>query len=130
MRNDQWKMDSWKELQKRMEELKRKNVVKPFHKTTITAGSHFEFEKTLPAWCVTYHSMVIVEFQESGIILNSGGHRTATTKKRMNQFLPFQYRIIQTNFNWFVEIPANFRKQPLPPIPFVDGMKLPWEHTI
>lgn len=33
---------------------------------------------------VLYHSTVVVEFDHKKITLNTGGHSTATTKRRMN----------------------------------------------
>lgn len=54
---------------------------------------------------VKLYETVICElgFRRSHMVLNSGGHRTATTKKRMNEFLDshgFKWKVCQENFEW------------------------------
>lgn len=55
---------------------------------------------------VVYHSTCIVEFDAESVTLNSGGYRTATTKKKMNQaiaqFQLGQIEVYQRNNEWFV----------------------------
>ena len=57
------------------------------------------------------------EFPHSVVQLDSGGHRTVTTKDRINRFLPLGYRLFQKNWNWYVETPSGT-------IDFVDGMEI------
>jgi hypothetical protein len=48
-----------------------------------------------------YHETNVVPWYKNGdVCLNSGGHRTKTTKKRMNQGSPFA--VYQNNHRWFV----------------------------
>lgn len=54
---------------------------------------------------IQYHSTVVVEYLDSeGIVLNTGGYETNTTKARMNQYLPYNISIKQSNFNWFIKV--------------------------
>lgn len=68
------------------------------HKTTVAIEDDFAV--------VTYHSTQVVKWNDSQIVLNTGGHRTTTTKLRMNQAsnqYNLGYRVYQKAFNWFVE---------------------------
>jgi hypothetical protein len=68
---------------------------------------------------VTYHHTTIVECGHNGIILNSGGWYTLTTKQRMNQAseeLDLGFRIHQEDFLWYVTLRDG------KVIPFRDGM--------
>ena len=79
---------------------------------------------------VRYHDTLVVEFTPDTITLNSGGWRTATTKKRMNEVADHYllgFHVSQENFKWWVDIEdpngvwANgswTTKQ----FPFVDGI--------
>lgn len=62
------------------------------------------------------------EFPHSVITLKSGGYRTVTTKKRINSFLPWNYRIVQRDFNWILQAmeEGTFRDQEL----YFDGMEI------
>lgn len=54
---------------------------------------------------VTYHSTDVVKWDESTVALNSGGWKTTTTKRRMNQAarqFDLGYYVWQHNFEWFV----------------------------
>ena len=51
------------------------------------------------------------------IQLNSGGYRTTTTKRRMNQCL-LGHRVYQRDFAWYVSAPDGTVR------PFEDGMLL------
>lgn len=58
--------------------------------------------------CITYVSTVIVEFDHENIILRTGGYRTVTTKRKMNQAarqFGLGYRVFQHDFEWFVRRP-------------------------
>jgi hypothetical protein len=54
---------------------------------------------------VVYHSTVIVEATPAEITLDTGGWRTVTTKRKMNQAarqFGLGYQVEQKNFKWFV----------------------------
>jgi hypothetical protein len=72
---------------------------------------------------LTYHQTVVCELLDDGQVrLDSGGYRTATTKKRMNQFsgmIGSHWYVFQRDGEWFVEyldFPA------IKPMRFEDGM--------
>lgn len=54
---------------------------------------------------IKYHNTVVVEYTESGIVLNTGGWQTVTTKKRINDCLlalgPNTRRVYQKNHLWY-----------------------------
>lgn len=56
---------------------------------------------------LTYHKTVVCELLPGGKTrLNSGGWRTATTKKRMNQFaeaMALRWRVYQHRGEWYVQ---------------------------
>lgn len=69
---------------------------------------------------ITYHKTKVVIFSDSLILLQDGGWRTATTKRRMNQAsnqFNLGYKVIQRDSTWFVEFGGET-------IPFSDGMVL------
>ena len=68
---------------------------------------------------IILHNTVILEQDKNNIILNSGGYETATTKNRINSYLPSRYILRQVNFEWYI-YDGKTEKQ----IPFVDNMKL------
>lgn len=50
---------------------------------------------------VELHGTKVLRFFPNGLVmLNSGGYRTSTTKKRINQYSPVS--IYQKNFEWFL----------------------------
>jgi len=50
---------------------------------------------------VELHGTKVVQFYPNGLVkLNSGGWRTHTTKKRINQYSPVG--VYQKNFEWFL----------------------------
>ena len=56
--------------------------------------------------CVTYHWTDVVCWDNKKIILSSGGYRTVTTKRRMNQAseqFGLGYRVFQKDYEWYVE---------------------------
>ena len=69
---------------------------------------------------VVYYSTPIVKFNDSQIILNSGGYMTSSTKKRMNQIseeFDLGFYVYQVNKQWFVD------KNGIPQL-FYDGISL------
>ena len=61
---------------------------------------------TLADGKLTYHNTVVCEDLGDGRTrLNSGGFRTATTKRRMNEYaeaMGCEWRIFQRDYNWFI----------------------------
>jgi len=54
---------------------------------------------------VTYHQTAVVIVTKKWVTLNSGGHTTATTKKRMNQVSEtyhLGFYVYQQQFKWVV----------------------------
>ena len=51
---------------------------------------------------VWYHNTPVVTWYRDRIILNHGGWKTVTTKRRMNTFLPDKHRVWQKDFQWWV----------------------------
>jgi len=54
---------------------------------------------------VTYHSTPVVKFTEKTVVLNTGGYKTQTTKRRMNQAanqFKLGFEVIQRKGDWFV----------------------------
>ena len=50
---------------------------------------------------IELHGTKVVVFSPNGLVkLNSGGYRTSTTKKRINQYSPV--KVYQKNFEWFL----------------------------
>lgn len=57
---------------------------------------------------VKFHQTIIVQYMQGGIIqLNTGGHRTVTTKQRINQLLPPGFRVEQRNYEWLLHTPSG-----------------------
>lgn len=55
---------------------------------------------------VTYHRTPVVKFTEKTIKLSTGGYKTQTTKRRMNQAahqFGLGYEVIQRKGDWFVK---------------------------
>lgn len=68
---------------------------------------------------IVYHETAIVEFNDNRIKLNSGGWRTVTTKRKMNQTanqFGLGYEVKQKGGNWFVTLPTGET------VPFHDGI--------
>lgn len=68
---------------------------------------------------VTYHATTVVKWDKWGIVLDSGGWRTATTKTRMNQAanqFGLEFRVYQEKGEWYVDTPHDSGMQ------FSDGM--------
>lgn len=63
-----------------------------------------------------YHqSPVVVEYPDGRLRLSSCGHRTSTTKERINRHLPRGYFVRQEDFEWYLEGPGGR-------VEFFDGM--------
>lgn len=67
---------------------------------------------------VKFHQTIIVQYMQGGIIeLNTGGHRTVTTKQRINQLLPPGFRVEQRDYEWLLHTPSGTHG-------FADSMKV------
>ena len=67
------------------------------HKTRIEQGSG--------GTEVRYHGTAVVSFNDNEITLRTGGWKTATTKKRMNQTsdqFDLEFNVYQKSYQWFV----------------------------
>lgn len=51
---------------------------------------------------VWYHQTPVVTWYRDKVLLDCGGWRTSTTKRRMNQFLPGYYKIYQREHLWYI----------------------------
>lgn len=69
--------------------------------------------------CIRLHRTDIVVRPPncSFIILDTGGWFTATTKERINRFLPPHCKLFQDNFEWFIEADTFIH-------PYEDGMTI------
>lgn len=68
---------------------------------------------------VRYHATDVVVAGSGGTVtLNSGGWRTATTKRRINAFLPEGWHLYQHRHEWFLRAPDGRE------VPFADGITL------
>lgn len=70
---------------------------------------------------VRLHSTDVVKFNNSFIVLNSGGWRTATTKARMNQAsqeFGLGFYVYQKDYRWYVKQGNDTA------VEFSDGMAL------
>jgi len=68
------------------------------HKTAIYHDGDYQV--------VQFHYTNVVKFNDYEIILNTGGWKTATTKRRMNQAAEqfgLDFRVYQKDFDWFVD---------------------------
>lgn len=89
------------------------------YRTTIriaeSLNSEYSF-RTVPA--VRFHgTIIVVSFGSGRFRISSGGHRTVTTKQRLNALLPLGVRVWQKDFAWFVSDAQGERA-------FVDGMEV------
>lgn len=69
---------------------------------------------------VVLHETTIVRFNERKVVLDSGGHRTATTKRWMNKAAEeynLLYQVESKNGNWIVRTPEQERL-------FSDGIEI------
>lgn len=63
----------------------------------------FLYVNELGETVVRFHQTDIVRIHEDGsVLLNSGGFRTATTKSRMNDYLPPGVSLFQKDGEWYI----------------------------
>jgi len=74
----------------------------------------WKFVNELHETVIRYTLTDIVKILPNGDrVLNSGGWHTATTKKKINQFLPQGIALVQRAYQWFLN-----------GIPFEDGIRI------
>lgn len=59
---------------------------------------------------IVYHSTCIVEFNNDEITLRTGGYKTVTTKRKMNQAsqqFGLGYGVSQKAGDWFLRLPSG-----------------------
>lgn len=57
---------------------------------------------------IVLHSTPILTYHQDGrIVLNSGGHRTVTTKARLNTYLPDGFYVFQKGHAWYLHTPND-----------------------
>ncbi len=66
-------------------------------------------------YVVTYHQTEVVRLENGIITLDSGGYKTATTKKRMNKHTPDSIQVYQEQGKWWVSTSLGY-------LDFKDGM--------
>lgn len=72
-------------------------------------------------WSLKVHQTEILQYLPEGLLLlNSGGYKTAMTKKNANQFLPEGWVLKSVSKNWFLIGPNQEGKTSS--YPFVDEM--------
>lgn len=72
-----------------------------------------------------YHQSPIVVESDGAYRLDSHGYRTSTTKERLNRYLPRGYKVIQRDYEWYVESwdpDAPYDEREPTREPFEDGM--------
>lgn len=62
-----------------------------------------------------YHQSPIVVEYDTFLRLSSCGYETATTKERINRYIPSGYFVRQEDFEWYLETPEGRTR-------FTDGM--------
>jgi len=66
------------------------------------ANNTYELITTTGQRKVRLHKTDILTFNNGKVVLNSGGYRTATTKDRLNRYLPCNITVYQKNYTWYV----------------------------
>lgn len=53
-----------------------------------------------------YHqSPIVTEKPDNSMVLHTHGHKTKSTKQRINRYIPSGFKVYQENFNWFMKKP-------------------------
>lgn len=62
---------------------------------------------------VHYHNTNVVTYDGQGnILLNHGGYKTATTKRRMNKYTPHDVEVFQRKGDWYVRDKIDNKTSP------------------
>jgi len=84
------------------------DAISDYRNTTVseTIDTDSAIDRTEVRSVVLYNTEIFrVDYTEGRLVLNHGGHKTATTKRRMNEALmasDLTYRVSQDNFEWHV----------------------------
>lgn len=70
-----------------------------------------------------YHQTPVVAEKNGEYRLTSGGWQTSTTKERINQYTPRGVKVIQRDYEWYVELPSAVWDSNR--VDFEDGMTIP-----
>jgi len=73
---------------------------------------------------IKLHGHPIITIHPNHISLDSCGHKTMTTKARLNTFSPVGIYVIQRNYEWYVTVPTFEDTVWCEEVPFYDGIKL------
>jgi len=86
-------------------------------KKTTSKGAYRDVSVEMPDSRIIhfYHQSPVVVEQSGSYRISSCGYQTSTTKERINRYIPYPYKVIQRDFNWYLETPEG-RKD------FKDGM--------
>lgn len=49
-----------------------------------------------------HHTDIITFYKDGSFMLNHGGYKTVTTKKRMNHFIRNGFKIFQKDYQWYI----------------------------
>lgn len=67
-----------------------------------------------------YNTAIITYNMDGSIEINSGGHRTVTTKDRINQLLPDGCYVYQQGWTWYLVLNGDYGR----PVEFRDNMRI------
>lgn len=75
-------------------------------KRTTEKGAYRDVSVSLSGSTVHFYhqSPVVIEYSDF-YQLDSCGYRTSTTKERINRHIPFGYKVIQQDYEWYLETP-------------------------
>lgn len=86
-----------------------------------TIGNNTKLRKTRNGDVrVLLHGNGIIRYMRSpaDIIIGDGGYQSSTTKDRLNRYTPSNYRVVQRDYEWYLEKPDGER------VPFRSGMSI------
>jgi len=84
------------------------DAISDYRNTTVseTIDTDSAIDRTEVRSVVLYNTEIFrVDYTEGRLVLNHGGHKTATTKRRMNEALmaaDLSFRVSQTDYEWHV----------------------------
>ncbi len=104
-------------------QLKGKNERRLCHNTRLVQLQRIRDASEVPV-CVRFHATDIVAYYRDGMVmLDSGGYRTVTTKRRINRCLPVGYSLYQERKVWKLHREGN-RERTTSVRPYEDLMTL------
>jgi hypothetical protein len=99
-----------------------------FTEASMIGHSTLEYTRPDGTRVIRFHLTDVVTIAQNGTLtLNSGGFQTATTKKRINEYLPWGWDLFQSDHVWYVGYRyGENRKRYL----FEDGMTIAPDGTV